>query len=403
MRYVEISPLEKYLTGERLERIKTELQQGSEKKEFDRLVRMCKTCFERDDFSDEFAERLIDFYCWLIDQDKKEELCRLLVLHPFWGSYAPDEEELAPLCYAIYKHKTDIAEAMIEIQTTNDRLHVWESYQPGYVAIVEQQYDIVRMLLDHGVKEDHFAGPYTGIQLAAYQMDMDATRIFVEEYGHDVNKTPITKVSPLNISVMNDDMTMVEYLLMQDGIDVNKPDRDGKNAIERAKSEEVSNLLLQEGAVPADQNVKLVCAGIKAVFDNHGDEAVAIAKELTALADAKAVIGEYDLLEYAVKYDQFETAKIIIENGMVDLSTYDKNLFWLCGCVYRKDRHKRDLTERLQYMRLFEKHGYRFPFPEDSYQHNMAMWPLKEDTNAEQSKEARGIMQRAGVLIDITE
>ena len=163
MKYVEVSPLEKFFTEEMLTSIKDEMLKTNEGPLFNNFWRLSKACLDRDEFSDEFASRLIDFYCWLIDQDKKEELCNLLALHPFWGSYAPEEDDLAPLCYAIYKHKTEIVNAMIEIQTPNERLHIWESYQPGYVAITEAQYDIIRSLLDHGVKEDLFAGPYTGI------------------------------------------------------------------------------------------------------------------------------------------------------------------------------------------------------------------------------------------------
>ena len=400
MKYNEVSPLERYFTEEREEKIKEELLGSGDRPEFDRFVTRCKVCLERDEFGDGFSARLVGFYCWLIDNEKKDELLTLIAIYPFWGIYAPEEDELAPLCYAIYKHETEIAKEMIRMQSAADWLHVWESYQPGYIAIKEQQYDVIRYLLDSGVDENYFAGPYTGLQLAVRDMDPEAAKIFVEEYGQDVNRTVVIKRPPLVYAVDNDDLPMAEYLLSRPGIDVNKPAEDGNNAVEHAKSEKMRDLLLMHGAGPSSENTKLVCAAIKAAVDCEAEALECLTEKLVAIEGASAIVGEFDLLYHTVKYDHFNAAKLIIENGLVDLGNYRQNLFGLCSCAHGKNRSGRTAAERLAYMRLFEKHGYKFLFPPESCQHQLAARILIEETKPTLLREMSAIMERAGVILD---
>lgn len=400
MKYNELSPLERFFTEEKENAIKDELLGSSERPVFDRFMTLCRACLERDMLWDGFSERYVEFLCWLIDQDKQTELFDLLEISSFWGIYPPDENELCPLCYAICRHKTDTAKGMIRIQARDNRLHVLESYQPGFVAVAEQQYDIIRCLLENGVGEDLFAGQYTGLQLAAVSFDLEAAKIFIDEFRHDINKTYISKTPPLNTAVENDDIPMVEYLLSHPEIDVNKPGENGMNPIELAKSDAVRNMLLSKGAVPSSENVKLVCAAIRAAAVSYSTKLESLVKELVSLEGASAVTGEFDLLRYTVMYDHFNATRMIIENGLVDLGNYQQNLFSLCRCNYRRDGHERTISEQLRYLRLFKEYGYRFPFSSESYEHQMAAHLLKKDANAKQLQAASAIMEDAGVILD---
>ena len=397
----KVSLLEEYFTEEVFRDMKEELQNTSSGPLFNRFYKLCKFCMGKDDIWDDCSARIVYLYCWLIDHDKKDELCKLLKVYPFWGIYAPEEDELAPLCYAISRHKTEIAKAMIDLQAPEYRFHVWENYQPGYMAIKVQQYEIIRYLLDHGVKEDFFAGPYTGLQYAAQLSDLTAAKIFVEEYHHDVNKTVVYKTPALNTAVKKGDLSMVLFLLEQPGIDVNKPGADGKNAVEHAVSDAIRNVLLHSGAEPSSENTKLICAAVEAAIDNETEYLNALTEKIVSIENAKAVSGDFDLLYHTVKFDQLAATRLIVENNLIDLKNYNQNLFWLCGCVFRKDRHKRRIEEKLVYMRLFEQYGYHFNFPKDSYEHQMALYTIEEEPESELKKEARAIMQHAGVLIEL--
>ena len=396
MKYRMTSPLERFFTEEKETEIKNKLLLSHDKLDYKRFFQLSKVCLERDDFSDDFAERLVNFYCWLIDNDFKDELCDLLKLYPFWGCYNPGIEELSPLCYAIYKSKTDIVETMIKIQAP-DHLDSFEGYQPGFVAIDAQQYDIIRILLKNGVKEDYFAGAYTGLQLAAYNMDLTAAKIFLDEFHHDVNKVQISKTPPLNIAVENDDIMMVKFFLEKPETDVNIPDENGFNAVEIAKSDEVRELLISKGAIPSSENTKLICRAIQEATESKTEELNNTVKKLIDMPEKKAVNGVFDLLYYTVKYDQYKATEMIMENNLLDLSDYHQNLFFLCACVFRKDRHERTDDEIMRYLRLFDKYGYRFCFPEKSYEHSMACHVIEKLKS--NKAEALDIMKRAGVII----
>lgn len=393
----QLSLFEIYFTEDVLNELQEELLQSSSGPVFKKFYEMYRDFLDKNEIWDACSARIVTLFCWLIDHNKKDELLRLLKIHPFWGGYATGEDELAPVCYAIHKHKTGIAKDMICIMAREYSLFVHESFQPGYIAVQEQQYDLVRLLLDYEVPEDYFAGQYTGLQLAVQLHDLDAARIFVE-YNHDVNKMAITKTPPLTMAVANNDLPMVEYLLAQPKIDVNNPGVDGKNAVEHATSDPIRHLLLQKGAVPSSENIKLICAAVRAAIDFETEKLNAITGEILAMENASTVSGDFDLLYYTVKYDQFTATKMLIESGIVDLGNYEHNLFGLLSYYCRKDRHQRTGEERLMYMRLFDQNGYRFLFPaNDTYEHNIAAYQLALVPDPAQREEARGILERAGV------
>lgn len=399
MKYVETSPLDRFFTEKKKEEIQKELLRSAASDGFDRLCRMSKAYADDDTVGDDYAKRITEFFCWLIDHDKKDEVCRLLASDRLWGCYAVEEDELAPLCYAISLQKTEIALAMIET-IGDDDFFVWDSpYSPGFIALEQHEYDVVRSLLAHGADEAFFAGVYTGLQKAALDMDLEAARFMLEEFGHDVNMVGACRIPPLNLAVENDDLPMVELFLAQPSVDVNQTDENGCNAIELAESVEVQALLLRKGAYPAPETAKLICAAITAVEENDPDTAKFLTKKLVSQDPSGAVFGEFDLLAAAVKYDQYEVTRLIVENGLVDLSEYGENLFSLCRCVYRRDRHERSAEERLRYMRLFDRYGYRFPFPENDYEHERALFGIRDDDGPER-KEELAIMRRAGVNVD---
>ncbi len=392
------SELERFFTEEKASEIKKELLSGSDRQEFKKLYKLAKDCFERDEFGDSFSVRLVYFYHWLIDNDKSDELYMMLMIFPLWGSYSPSQDTMTPLSYAISKHKNEMSKTMIKIMAKdNAPLNSFQGPDPGYVALTEKEYDIVAFLLDNGADERFFCGPYTGLQVAALTDDLFAASMLIEEYHHDVNMTVVVKKTPLNIAAERDDHQMAAFFLAQPGIDVNKTDEDGKNAIEYAQNDDMRKLLLDKGAHPADENTKLICEAIKAAVDSESETLDPLVVRILSLPNAAVISGEFDLLYHTVKYDMFDATRMIVESGVVDLSGYDQNLFWLSKCVYRKDLRKRTYEEYMRYLHLFDKYGYRFNFPADSCEH----WLARSDCGPESeydTKEAREIMRRAGVI-----
>lgn len=360
MKYNCVSPLERFFNDEKCDMIKNEL--ASESKdcpEFSEFIRLCKGCLDRDDFSDEFADRLLSLMCYLIDHELVNELISILVCNPFWGSYSAGTDELTALCYCILKN-TEIAKKMIDVMAPN-HLSALETYQPGYIAIEEGNENIIRYLIEHGDESKFFSGYYTGVQHAVINQNLGILKILVEEYNHNVNEMCCCMTPPITFAVKNDDYLIVDYLLSLPNIEVNKADSEGKNPIEYAKSKQILELLSDNGAKPASENVKLICAAIELIKNGDGKNAMSLIKKLAEIKDASAIYDQYDLLYYTVKYDDYDCTMFIIDKGLVDLTTYEDDLVWLTKCVYRPDRHERSEEERKAYIDLFLKNGYKLP------------------------------------------
>ena len=363
MQYHPGTPLDRFFTEDNRAALMCELQQTENGPLFAFFIRLCKANLPFHQHSDEFNDRLADFMCDLIDLDKSKALCTLLEIDPFMGVYSKEEFELCPLSYAIYKHNVSLSKAMIDVLSPF-HLTTTESYDPGMVAIMEDQKEIVRYLVDMDCSYDYFAGAYTALQMAVKEMKTDIVKMLVEEYHQDVNYMVVHQFPPLTIAVDNDDFELVSFLLQQDKIMVNQIDIDGKQPLDYAKSEEVRSLLIKSGAKTSGDYAKhLSCAYKKIPCDS--EEALRQTRAMIQLPFASVVDGCLDLLKRAIEYNELEIVETIINHEMVNFSTYHRDLLWaMCFGTYR-GLDQRNVADIIVLLDLLISHGYKYPLEAD--------------------------------------
>ena len=363
MQYHPGTPLDRFFTEENKEALLCELRQSEDGPLFAHFIRLCKANLPFHEHSDEFNDRLADFMCDLIDLDKPGPLCTLLQIDPFMGIYSKEEFELCPLSYAIFKHNVSLSKAMIDILSPSN-LTTTESYDPGMVAIMENQKEIVRYLVEKDCPYDYFAGAFTALQMAVKEMKTDIVKMLVEEFHQNVNYMVVHQFPPLTIAVDNDDLELVSFLLQQDAIMVNQIDIDGKQPLDYAKSEEVRALLINSGAKKADDYAKHLSLAYKRI-PGDSTEALRQTQALAKIPSASAVNGYLDLLKKAIEYNEVEIVETIVDHNLVDLSTYRRDLLWaMCfGTCHGLDN--RSTTDIVALLSLLVEHGYKYPLKAD--------------------------------------
>ena len=355
MQYRPGTPVDRFFTEEMKDAILSELEHTDEGPLFQRFYRLCRANLKDENNSDEFNDRLADFYCQLVDKDLTKPLCALLQIDPFMGIYAKEERELTPLCYAIYKGKVSVAKQMIDVMAPNHLITV-ESYDPGTIAIMEDQKEIVRYLLEKGCPSNLFAGHYTALQFAVKEMKSDIVQMLVEELHQDVNDTNCCKSPPLTLAVDNDDPELVSYLLGQEGVSVNHVDEDGKYPLDHGRSEEVIQLLEEAGAMRAPAYQKYLCMAIEAVFYD-ADKALDYAQQLVSYPDAVPFNELGDLFQRAAIHAAPEILKLLLETGMVSFPMYQEEILQnIIFGVLIGDYEKPD--KLCDALRVLVEHGY---------------------------------------------
>ncbi len=357
--------LESFFTEEKKDEILAELQEnasgGEEWKEFF-FIFQAKAFYE-EEITNAFSDVLRDFFCGLIDLNRDEILLKLLSISTRGATYATCCDDLCPLSYAIDQNKNEIAKMMIDCLQIEE-LENTRGIVPGCVAISNENLAMVRYLLDKGVDTRSFAGWYSGLQFAIYRLKLDIVDLLICEYNVDVNETGNYEYPPLTMAVKSDLYDLVKLLLDQDGIAVNQMDAQGWRAIDYARSDGVRELLLHAGAKETPEYAKALCKIYFTLDEDEEYEAAQLTSEYVSMPGATAQYEQFDLFKLAFWHDNFAIVKLLLENDLVDLSSYNYNLvrhLFYVGLSYRDPSE--EILRSIKYLKLLSEKGYKYPLP----------------------------------------
>ena len=136
------------------------------------------------------------------------------------------------------------------------RLDVNRSLKDGANAIIiaaqEDKYQLVKLLLLNGADvNSKIPNGWSVLMLAIRTGNYDTCRLLIDK-GADINEKSPEGMSPLTLAAFCNHFEIVK-LLVQKGANVNAAAEDGKTPLNQAKSKEIKEFLIENGAVDTDR------------------------------------------------------------------------------------------------------------------------------------------------------
>ena len=289
-----------------------------------------------------------------------------------------DEDDCGrtPLYLAIEQNSIEIVLLLISNGASVD---VKECYSPLYLALERGYSDIVKLLIENGANVNHydmngddlleiaidkkrndlipilvslgaklFENDWSKLHSAARSGNLEAVKIFVEDFGLDVNSLHCNCLTPLSIAVEDNWFEIVKYLIKK-GADVEVPTDSGGDepvlyhAVQRNDIDMVKLLVLSGADLDPDDFVSPIYIAIENrqfemvellislgcdlyKFDENGTLLHNLASNgdiemLEAVSDCKINFHCLDedgrtLLHYAAENKNFDMIKFLISKGL---------------------------------------------------------------------------------------
>ena len=154
------------------------------------------------------------------------------------------------------------------------RLNVNRSLKDGANAIIiaaqEDKYQLVKLLLLNGADANSkIPNGWSVLMLAVRTGNYDTCRLLIDK-GANINEKSPEGMSPLTLAAFCDNFEIVK-LLVQKGANVNAATEDGKTPLNQAKSKEIKEFLIENGAVDTTTdttNYKYIPKDLKSAQEN---------------------------------------------------------------------------------------------------------------------------------------
>ena len=154
------------------------------------------------------------------------------------------------------------------------RLDINRSLKDGanaiIIAVQENKYQLVKLLLLNGADANSkIPNGWSALMIAIRTGNYDTCRLLIDK-GADINEKSPEGMSPLTLAAFCDNFEIVK-LLVQKGADVNSATEDGKTPLNQAKSKEIKDFLIENGAIDTatdTTNYKYVPKTLKSAQEN---------------------------------------------------------------------------------------------------------------------------------------
>jgi Fem-1 family protein b len=164
-------------------------------------------------------------------------------------------EDMVSMLLNFFKPDCEVLNA-IKITLKYKTVHMYEDVTVLWAATVVNNFNIVKLLVEHGAKVNHTTRTNsTPIRCACSHGNIDMVRYLIEN-GADIHIAKICNQTNLLLSVAREHMELVTYLVNELGCDVNECNSHGRSPLTLAAdrgSLELVQFLLDHGA----RNVRL--------------------------------------------------------------------------------------------------------------------------------------------------
>ena len=182
------------------------------------------------------------------------------------------EERYDEFLKACQTNDLEVVEDLIFDRTF--RLDVNRSLKDGANAIIiaaqEDKYQLVKLLLLNGADANSkIPNGWSVLMLAIRTGNYDTCKLLIDK-GANINEKSPEGMSPLTLAAFCDNFEIVK-LLVQKGANVNAATEDGKTPLNQAKSKEIKEFLIENGAVDTSidtTNYKYVPKTLKSAQEN---------------------------------------------------------------------------------------------------------------------------------------